>query len=127
LTGCAPQEQHLLGILLVALFLRRQGMRVIYLAASVQLEDLGAVLPALEPAMLILSATPQETAAHLIPLGRTLQAMPEPRPLSGFGGQAFQHSPDLAARVPGIYLEGNALEAASRAVSLLRQQAVRAG
>lgn len=127
LTGCAPQEQHLLGILLVALFLRRQGMRVIYLGASVPLEDLGAVLAALEPAMLILSATLQETAEHLIPIGRTIQAMPEPRPLFGFGGQAFQHSPDLAARVPGIYLEGNALEAASRAVSLLRQQAVRAG
>lgn len=116
ISGCAPNEQHELGILLVTLFMRRQGLRLLYLGQNVPMVDLRAALETLEPAMLALSASTLEAAGQLVSIGQMVAAMPEPHPIFAFGGQAFKRYPGIAERIPGLYLQGEAPEAARQAI-----------
>lgn len=125
ITGCAPREQHELGILLFSLFLRRTGLRVVYLGQNVPLVDLRAALEALQPAMLALSAMTDEAALALQPIAEMIETMPEPRPLFAYGGGAFLQNPDLAEATPGLHLGPDAQTAAR--VALRHIRAARAG
>lgn len=114
-SGCAPHEQHELGILLVSLYLRRTGLRVLYLGQNVPLVDLQAALETLRPAMLALSASSDESAAGLVHIGEMMMGMAAPRPLFAFGGRAFEQHPHLIEEIPyGIYLGGEDAQIAAR-------------
>ncbi|MDQ4076190.1 MAG: B12-binding domain-containing protein [Chloroflexota bacterium] len=111
-TGCAPHEQHELGVLLFSLFLRRNGLRVLYLGQNVPLVDLRATLESLKPSMLALSAATREPALKLEPISKMIEEMSSPRPLFVYGGAAFQQEPELRRRISGIYLGDDAQSAA---------------
>lgn len=105
--GCAPGEPHELAPLMLALLLRRAGMRTIYLGQSIETTSLLEVVRELQPVMLCISVTMPAYVATLIDLARRLQELPEPRPLLVFGGQAFLYHSELAHHVPGgLYLSG---------------------
>ncbi|HBY95520.1 MAG: MerR family transcriptional regulator [Ardenticatenaceae bacterium] len=125
IAGCAPSEHHELGILLFTLFLRRQGLRLLYLGQNVPLIDLQDALETLQPAMLALSAATLEAAGQLVPVGEMVAALPEPRPLFAFGGQAFERHAGIVARIPGLYIEGAAPEAARQTLLHIRHRATR--
>jgi DNA-binding transcriptional MerR regulator len=112
LVGCAPGELHELGPLMLALFLRRAGLRVVYLGQSVELEGLIGAVEAVGPASVLLSAALRPQAETLIEVGRRLAALKHRQPLFVFGGLAFTNEPDLAKRVQGAYLEMEAPAAA---------------
>jgi DNA-binding transcriptional MerR regulator len=63
--GCAPEEQHDIGSLMVALFLRREGYRVEFIGANVHLEDLSEYARAERPALICLSANSEAAARTL--------------------------------------------------------------
>src|SRR3954453_2565460 len=65
LLGCAAGEQHEIGLLLVALFLSRRGWPVVYLGAAVPPEDLSDAIARLQPRLVVLSASTEETADAL--------------------------------------------------------------
>ncbi|GAC1450679.1 MAG: cobalamin-dependent protein [Ktedonobacterales bacterium] len=111
LVGCAPGELHELGSLMLALFLRRAGLRVAYLGQSVECHSLVETVNALHPAAVLLSASLSVQAQALVDIGRRLHDLPGPRPFFGFGGQAFVNDPDLATQVPGTFLGRDAQEA----------------
>ncbi|WP_052890945.1 MerR family transcriptional regulator [Thermogemmatispora carboxidivorans] len=105
--GCAPGEPHELASLMLALLLRRAGMRTIYLGQSIEISSLLEVVREMQPVMLCISVTMPAYVATLIDLARRLQEQPEPRPLLVFGGQAFLYHSELAHHVPGgLYLSG---------------------
>ena len=112
LVGCAPGELHEVGALMLALFLRRAGMRVIYLGQSVDLEHLITTVETVRPAGVALSASMHPQAETLIELGQRLAAMRQWRPAYFVGGRAFSVEPDLVKRVQGAYLEVDAPSAA---------------
>lgn len=112
LVGCAPGELHELGPLMLALFLRRSGLRVVYLGQSVELESLIGAIEVVGPASVLLSATLRPHAETLIEVGRRLVALKRRQPLFFVGGLAFSNEPDLAKRVQGAYLEMDAPAAA---------------
>jgi methanogenic corrinoid protein MtbC1 len=117
--GCAADEQHEIGLLLVAIFLSRRGRPVVYLGASVPAQDLRAAVERLQPGLVVLSATTRDTADTLAESAAMLAALPEPRPLVAYGGRAFEqngHSPVLPN---AVYLGPDARAAASRAAALL--------
>lgn len=110
LVGCAPGEMHELGPLMLALFLRRAGMRVAYLGQNVEVEALLSTAATLKPACVLLSAAMPLHTEILAQIGERLRMsadMGSVQPLFCFGGQAFASMPDRAKAIPGHYLGGN--------------------
>jgi methanogenic corrinoid protein MtbC1 len=95
IVGSAPSEWHDVGILLVALVLRRHGWRVIYLGQNVPVGHLNREIGRQRPDLVCLSATTRESAAGLVELVESIQRMPEPRPQIALGGRAFNMHPEL--------------------------------
>ncbi|MGB0387579.1 MAG: MerR family transcriptional regulator [Ardenticatenaceae bacterium] len=120
ITGCAPHEQHELGILFLSLFLQRNGLRVIYLGQNVPQEDLRAALEALQPAMIALSAMTEQTALKLQAISKMITELPT-GPIFAFGGSAFNRNPELGETLSGIRLGNDAVNAARLAVKHIRR------
>jgi methanogenic corrinoid protein MtbC1 len=114
LVGCAPDELHEIGALMIAVMLRRAGGRVAYLGQSVEAEGLLATVGAVQPACVALSASLPEHVGGLAGIGRRLLARGREAPIFCFGGRAFQCDANLAAEVPGEYLGGDARAAVAR-------------
>jgi methanogenic corrinoid protein MtbC1 len=108
--GCAPDELHDIGSLVLALLLRREGYRVEYLGANVPLEDLAEYARAVRPALICLSAHSEETARGLRRLDARLAGM-RPRPRFAFGGRVFNAQPALRKIVPGLFMGEDARQA----------------
>ncbi|MDQ6643870.1 MAG: cobalamin B12-binding domain-containing protein [Chloroflexota bacterium] len=104
---CAPGESHELAALMLALFLRRTGIRVAYLGQSIETAGLLQTIKQMSPALICVSLSIPAYLSTLIDLARQIQAMPAPRPLFAFGGQVFAHHTHLISQVPGIYLGGD--------------------
>lgn len=115
LVGCAPGELHELGPLMLALFLRRAGVHVVFLGQNVEPEHLIVTIDALHPACVVLSVSTTDggEVARLGNLGTRVNTVGTRAPLFCFGGRAFTETPELACEVPGVYLAGDARAAAS--------------
>lgn len=98
-TGCATHEQHHLGILLISLFLRRAGYRVVYLGPNVPLRQLENVLERLDPVMVALSAATSAALPSMREFGELIGEQ-EPRPLYLVGGLLFEKDPDIIDDIP---------------------------
>lgn len=117
--GCAPEEEHEIGALLVCLFMMRQGWQVIYLGPNVPIGDLMRTVSQTHPDMVCISASSVASAHHVAAIGETLRALEEPRPIYSYGGRAFNDHPELRARVPGLFLAEDARQAVDTARALL--------
>ena len=104
---CAPGELHELAALMLALLLRRAGLRVAYLGQSIETAGLLQTIRQLSPALLCVSVTLISLLEAVIELGQKVQELPAPRPVLIFGGQAFEQRTDLIAGVPGVYVDGD--------------------
>jgi DNA-binding transcriptional MerR regulator len=111
--GCAPNEFHDIGSLMLALFLRREGYRVEFLGADVSLEDLSEYARAERPALICLSAHSEAAARGLRQMEARLAGM-RPRPKFAFGGQIFNLQPKFRTVIPGLYLGEDARQAVAR-------------
>lgn len=98
---CPPGEQHSLGLLLLALLLRRRGWPVTYLGANVPLQALQSTLTATEPRLVVSLAQQVVTAASLRELSIELR---ESGPALAYGGAVFSEMPALRDRIAGHYL-----------------------
>lgn len=107
---CAPGEPHELPSLMVALFLRRSGLRVAYLGQSIETTGLLHTIQRLTPAMVCVSLTLPTYMLALENMGQLIQNLDGPRPIFAFGGQAFHSLPQYAKRIKGVYCDGNLRE-----------------
>jgi MerR family transcriptional regulator, light-induced transcriptional regulator len=116
LVCCAPGEAHELGALMLALFLRRRGIRVAYMGQSIETAGLLYMVRKLMPALVCVSLTMPNYLPALISLGRQLHTMLPPRPIFAFGGLIFSQSQysSTITQIPGIYLQGDLRENADR-------------
>lgn len=117
--GCAPSEQHEIGALMLALFLRRGGCRVDYLGANLDPADLAVYARDQRPQLVALSAASEETARALDLVARRLKDL-RPSPVFAFGGRAFNLQPALRKGISGRFLSEDAADGARRALALLR-------
>jgi MerR family transcriptional regulator, light-induced transcriptional regulator len=120
--GCAPNDWHELGLLLIYLFLLRRGYRVLYLGQNVPLTQFIEEMKRLRPALVMISASTEESVAGLIQIGQAVESMDPPRPLFGFGGASFNRQPELRERVPGFFLGENARQATDNLARLLQTE-----
>ncbi len=104
---CSPGEAHELAVLMLALILRRSGMRVAYLGQSIEIEGLLHIIQQMNPALVCISLTMPAYMASLVDLARSIQNLPDPRPHFVFGGQVFGQYAHLIPQVPGTYLDGD--------------------
>jgi DNA-binding transcriptional MerR regulator len=116
--GCAPNEFHDIGSLMVALFLRRAGYRVEFIGADAHLDDLAEYARAERPALICLSANTEAAARGLRQLDARLAGM-RPRPRFAFGGRIFNLRPELQTLVPGLFLGPDARAAVERLQTVL--------
>lgn len=112
LVGSAPGELHDLGSLMLALFLRRAALRVVYLGQSVETTSLIATVEHFRPAGLALSVSLPAHAETVIEVGHRLAALSDLPTKYFVGGQAFASEAGLVRRARGSYLGMNAHEAA---------------
>lgn len=110
ITGSAPGEWHDIGILLVALALRRHGWRVVHLGQNVPADQLAEAIQRLQPDLVCLSATTSESVAGVSAVAAAIEALPDPKPRLALGGRLLNLSEDLQARFAHAYLGASARE-----------------
>ena len=103
---CAPGEPHELAPLMLALFLRRSGLRVVYLGQNIETEGLLQSIHKLAPALVCVSLTMPAYLSAVIDLSHQVEKLPQPRPIFAFGGQVFAYNAHVIPQIPGVYLNG---------------------
>lgn len=106
--ACAPNDQHELGALMLAIFMRRNGYRVYYLGANTPVADLASMANELEPLAVMISATTQATVSQL---EEGKQVLKNIAPLVIYGGLGFDMQPSKAKDLGGQYLKPDLSEA----------------
>ena len=77
--GCAPDDWHELGLLLVYLFLLRRGYNVLYLGQNVPVEQFVDEMRRLSPDLVMISATAEESVPGVIAMAEAIAAMDGPK------------------------------------------------
>lgn len=106
LVGCPPAEWHTLPILMFSLFVRRRGLKVIYLGANIPALQIAETAAAIQPDLVVLAAQQLTSAASLQALAVSLQKLHLPL---AYGGLIFNRIPSLRQRISGHFL-GESLE-----------------
>jgi len=120
---CAPGEPHELAPLMLSLFLRRSGVRVVYLGQNIEVEGLLQTVQKLAPALLCVSLTMPSYLSAVIGLAHRVEALLEPRPVFAFGGQVFAHNAQVISQIPGVYLTGDLKSVVAQLRDIIVQQA----
>ena len=118
LAACAPGEHHEIGLLMLAVVLRRSGVRVHYLGANTPLADLAEYARQVGGDAVLLSANSAEALAGLRAQRRALDGL---RLAVFYGGAVFNARPELAAELGGHFAGDNAVGAARRIGAQLRR------
>lgn len=101
LVGCPAGERHTFSLLMLSLFLSRQGFKVIYLGADVPHEQLEEAYALAQAELIILAAQQLTTAA---PLQSTALALQKQGVALAYGGLIFNQVPKLRERIPAHFL-----------------------
>jgi len=116
LVGCPNGETHTFGLLLLTLLLRYRSWNVVYLGASVPIEEMQQTVDQTKPELIVMAAMRIVTAAALLDIANFL--LEKSLPLA-FGGSVFNHLPSLYRKIPGYFLGENILEAVDKIETLL--------
>ena len=101
--GCAPEDYHEMGGLMLSIFLRRRGWQVIYFGQAVGMARLDEALDALQPTVAVLTSAHVKTAKNLFDAGMQIQVWNGGNTVFVFGGSLFARVPALVSRFPGVY------------------------
>lgn len=110
LLSCAPGDEHEIGLLLLALGLRRRGFELIYLGPNITTDEFREVVAITQPELICFSAATVQSAEALAWLSKNLSSEINGSFLT-FGGTAFAQRPDLIPKISGRYL-GDTIETA---------------
>lgn len=110
LVGCAPEEFHEIGPLMLSVLLRREGYQVEFLGSDLPVDDLVAYAEDISPDMVILSAGFEHTARPLFQFQEKLNRL-SPKSLFGFGGRYFNENSSARDAMQGVFLGSTLAEA----------------
>ncbi|MGZ6388286.1 MAG: cobalamin-dependent protein [Ktedonobacterales bacterium] len=117
--GCGPREVNDIAVLMLAVFWRHAGLRVVYLGTDLEAASLVDEIRARRPALVALTATAPQRVRSLAKVAKTITQLEAPRPIFTFGGPAFARNPELQRRVSGVYLGDDAATATWHVTNLL--------
>ncbi|MFN8499431.1 MAG: cobalamin-dependent protein [Anaerolineae bacterium] len=118
--ACVRGEMHEMGLLMLALFLRRRNYNVLFLGANVPTEQIVQAVQRTRASVVCVSASTPETSQTVVEVARAVNALAAPHPLFGYGGRVFNANPALREEIQGVFLGEDALESAERVVQLLQ-------
>jgi len=132
LLACAPEDLDEIGLLLLALILRRRGFRVIYLGPNVTTVDFHQVIEATQPQLVCFTATRPESVSELSDLSqqwhRNLGSLTQKSSrrfldtVFAFSGRVFVKNPSLISQIAGLYLGDTIESAVSKIEGLFSQK-----
>lgn len=117
--ACVRGELHEMGLLMLALFLRRRNYNVLYLGANVPTEQIIQAIARSRASLVCVSSSTAETSHTVGEVGEAINTLPAPRPLFGYGGRIFNVNPALRESISGVFFGEDALESAEQIVQLL--------
>lgn len=106
--GCGPRELNEMHAMMLAVFFRRAGLRVVYLGPNLEDASLMEEIRIRRPAVVTLSIATTQRLRSLARFARQVSQLDAPRPIMTFGGPVFAHNPDLCSKVIGVYLGDDA-------------------
>jgi methanogenic corrinoid protein MtbC1 len=115
IVGCPAEEWHSFTPLLLALFLRRRGLNVIYLGANVPVGYFEETAETVKASLVVLASQQLNTAAALQQSAAQISVRGIP---VAFGGRIFSMQPGLSTRIAGHYL-GDRLDIAIERIEML--------
>ena len=118
LIGNPPNEQHLIPILMLNLFLRRRGFGVVDLGANVPVAKFDETVGRIKPHLVILSSQRLSTVAAMLEVILSLHPL---KTQIAYGGRIFNLLPRLVELIPAHYL-GKTLDEAVRNIERLVSQ-----
>jgi methanogenic corrinoid protein MtbC1 len=105
---CSPRETQDIYALMLAVFWRRAGARIVFLGQDVDGPALLKDVERLRPALLAVSAmTPQRIRA-LARIAKSIEQLPKPRPIFAYCGAVFARNPENQRKISGVYLGDDA-------------------
>ncbi|GIW12820.1 MAG: MerR family transcriptional regulator [Tepidiforma sp.] len=116
--ACLEGEHHEIGLLMLAVLLRFQGLRTIYLGQDVPDEALIRTVEDTQPEVLAVNAGTREGAAHLPAIVATL-AETAPLTFIVYGGGAFDADPSLRVDAPTVRYGGPGIPEAATLINEL--------
>lgn len=116
--GCAPEEQHELGLVMFSLLMEQRGWDLVYLGQTVSTDGLGEFLARMAPALVCMSVSMAEHVPGLLEMARIVENRRRHRLVFAYSGTAFERHPELRGRIPGIYLGNDLRDAVVRADDL---------
>ncbi len=120
IVGCPAGEWHTFAPLLLALLLRRRGWNTMYLGADVPTFQFAETVKSARAQLVVLTAQSLIAAAALKSAAEALRSL---RAQVAFGGRIFSIQPDLAKRIPGVYLGAEFPAALEQAEKCLKGKA----
>src|SRR5258708_15011298 len=104
IVGCGPREMNDVGALVLAVFWRRAGLRVVFLGQDAHASGLVHEVRLKRPVLVALSVTTSQRIRSLNRLGKEIMHLPSPQPIFAFSGPIFARNPDLQRKINGVYL-----------------------
>lgn len=117
--GCAPRELDDMPALMLAVYWRRAGLRVVYLGQDVDGDSLVEEARRRRPLLICLSASSSPRIRALARTCKHLGQLDKPRPTFTFTGPVFARNPELQRKVAGVYLGDDAATATWHVAQLL--------
>ncbi|HMQ51086.1 MAG TPA: GntR family transcriptional regulator [Anaerolineae bacterium] len=123
LLACAPEDQHEMGLLSLAVSLRRRGYLVVYLGPYTIEREFLAMIETARPELICISAATDEAVEQLEALGRQYKkkvwsVIQGKKPYFTFGGVAFVQKPKFVSEIDGVFL-GSTLDEALKRIQML--------
>jgi methanogenic corrinoid protein MtbC1 len=118
IVACAPYDQHELGAMMLAVFLRREGYAVYYVGANTPVADLATMARTVQPAAVMISASSRESVQLLMDRRQLLAGI---APVVALGGHGFDEDPRRAEAVGGVYLGDDVQASIARLGKMLDQ------
>lgn len=117
--GCAPEEFHEMGILMLSLYLRRRGKDVVLLGQASAADRLAEMLVQTQPRLVLMSASVLHTAANLLDIVDVLDDKRLSSVIFAYGGRVFNQLPELSKSLPGVHVADDMLQALDQINALL--------
>ena len=114
-----PDDRHELDALILALFWRRAGLRVVYFGQDVDSTPLSERVQNYHPRVVAVTLTSASRLRLIGHFAADIQRLPAPRAVVGFVGPLLARQPDLQRRIGGVFLGADPGQATQQVRNIL--------